>query len=467
MHHRALILISLAAAGCAGSTSASGSAGELRALTGTHTRAVWVQSDVNDPDAAGDRLLLMGLDSDDGKGERAILATRGSRTMPRLTPKGDRVVFSTRMIPGPPEIFVVGFDGSGLRKLGDGFALALWQNPADGTEWVYAGTDSKETDVATVTRFPIDAPAKRELVWNATMVSFEGFGVSPDGRQLSGMFPWPGAGIANVGAKTVKTFGEGCYTSSSFARGPLFWYFDGAHRNVTMVDVDAGTRWMVNLNGAPGFDGAEVSHPRWSNHPRFLTLTGPYNQGGDNQSRTGGKQTEVYVGRFSADFATVEAWARVTQNGFGDSHPDVWVDARGPHARRPAGAIGPATARQLPATGVAGRQAAASRAVLNVRLVRPGTVPTPQSILPYRHALVVNEYEVMDVVQGTYAAKEVRIAQWVIRDGKVLADARRLAGAAFTLTVDRYDAHPELEGERLVSNSETSKLPLYYDVTGR
>ena len=108
--------------------------------------------------------------------------------------------------------------------------------------------------------------------------------------------------------------------------GEIFWYFDGAHRNVTMVDAEAGTKWMVDLDGAPGFDGAEVSHPRWTNHPRFLAITGPYNQGGDNQSRTGGKQTEVYFGRFTEDFSNVEGWLRVTNNGGGDADPDVWID---------------------------------------------------------------------------------------------------------------------------------------------
>jgi hypothetical protein len=103
--------------------------------------------------------------------------------------------------------------------------------------------------------------------------------------------------------------------------------------------------------------------------------------------------------------------------------------------------------------------------VLNVRLKRPGTIPNPQAILPYRHGLVVSEYEIMDVIQGTYAGKEIRIAQWAIRDSKVLPGARRVAGAAFTLTAERYDAHPELEGERLLSDSEKSALPLYYDVS--
>ena len=57
---------------------------------------------------------------------------------------------------------------------------------------------------------------------------------------------------------------------------------------------------MVNINNAPGFDGAEVYHPRWTNHPRFFAISGPYNQGGPNQARTGGPQAEIYLGRFSA-----------------------------------------------------------------------------------------------------------------------------------------------------------------------
>lgn len=461
-----LASLSLLLAGCSGGADASAGPGaELRALTGAHTRVVWVQGDGTDPDAGGDQLVLMGFDSEDGASERVILGERRSRTMPRLTPRGNRIVFSSRIVPGPPEIFVVNWEGTGLRKLADGFAMALWENPADGSEWVYAGTENKQWDFATVTRFPIDAPARRELVWNATLVSMEGFGVTPDGRHLGGMFPWPSAGVADVANKTWRKLGEGCYTSLCYARGQLFWYFDGAHRNVTMVDVDSGARWMVNLNNAPGFEAAEVSHPRWTNHPRFLTITGPYNQGGPNQSRTGGKQTEVYVGRFSADFSKVEAWARVTNNSMGDSHPDVWIDlARSPHPRRPSGPLGPPSARAAKSAGGPAGQANAGRLVINVRLKRPGPIPIPQAILPYRHALTVNEYDILDVVQGTYAPREIRIAQWVIRDSRVLAQARKTAGAKFTLTAERYDAHAELEGERLISNSGASSLPLYYDV---
>jgi hypothetical protein len=460
-------LCALILAACSsGETQAlSGPGGELRAFTGGHTRIVWVQGDGTDPETEGDQLILMGLDSDDGRGERVILGERRSIVKPRLISRGERIVFSSRILPGPPEIFVINWDGTGLRKLADGFAMAVWQHPADGSDWVYAGTDNKQYDFATVTRFPVDAPDKRELVWNTTLVSMEGFSVTPDGRYAGGMWPWPDAGFADLAAKTWRKFGEGCWTSLTSARGPLFWYFDGAHRNVTMVDVDMGSRWMVNINSAPGFDGAEVSHPRWSNHPRFMALTGPYNQGGTNQVRSGGRQVEVHLARFSPDFSRVEAWHRVTNNTGGDSHPDVWIDLAGnPYPRQPSGPIGPPNATA--GGGAASSTANPGRLIVNARVADTTEIPLPQSILPYRHALVVNEYEVLDVISGSYDADEIRIAEWAIRDGKVMADARRRPGEASTLTLERYDAHSELEGERLISSSEQSSLPLYYRVDG-
>ena len=442
----------------------TGPGAEVRALTGARTRAVWVQSDGTDPRASGDQLILMGLDTHDGRGERVILNQRRSYVKPLITPRGDRIVFSSRVEPGPPEVFIVNWDGTGLRTVAPGFALTVWESPADQSEWVYVGTDNTKHDFATVTRFPIDAPDKRESVWKAGLVSMDNFQVSADGRHAAGLFPWPYAGIADLRNGTVKRLGEGCWTSLTRARGPLLWYFDGAHRNVTMVDVASDSRWMVNINDAPGFDGAEVYHPRWTNHPRFFAISGPYNQGGPNQARTGGPQVEIYLGRFSGDFTKVEAWARVTSNSGGDSYPDVWLDVdRIPHPRL-SGPIGPANAV------TAGRPTpnpAAGRLVVSARLTRPGPIPTPESILPYRSALVVNEYEVVQVLDGTYAERTMPIAQWVIRDGSLLADARRLAGAAFTLTVERYDAHPELEGERLISDGPASRLPVYLDVGRR
>jgi hypothetical protein len=101
---------------------------------------------------------------------------------------------------------------------------------------------------------------------------------------------------------------------------------------------------------------------------------------------------------------------------------------------------------------------------VEARLTHAGPIPTPQSILPYRHALVVNEYDVVSIANGQYTEKKIQVAQWAIRDGKVLGDAQKSVGTTARLTAERYDAHPELEGERLISDLGTSTLPLYYEI---
>ena len=82
----------------------------------------------------------------------------------------------------------------------------------------------------------------------------------------------------------------------------------------------------MNINGAPGIDGYEVYHPRWSNHPRIMAMTGPYKVGsGSNRIAGGGREVEIYVGRFNANFTAIESWWRVTNNDRGDFFPDVWL----------------------------------------------------------------------------------------------------------------------------------------------
>ena len=448
----------------------------LHAFTGARTRVVWVQGDGTDPRATGLNLVLMGLDTDDARGERVILRERRSYVKPLITRTGDRIVFSSRPDPGPPEIFVVNWDGSGLTRLAAGFALAVWQDPADLRQWVYVGTDngSEKYDFATVSRIRLDDPGVRELVWNKTTVSSDTFQVSADGRTAAGLFPWPDVGLAQLPNTSWRKLGEGCWTSLTDAGGRLFWYFDGAHKNLTLIDLAADRRWVVPINTVPGFGNAEVYHPRWSNHPRFMVMSGPYTLGapGTNQVRAGGAQTEVYVGRFSADYTRIEAWARVTRNNGGDSFPDVWIDrSRSPYPITPPGPIGPqATAgSNTSAPGAKPAQAASTtpaiaRLVIDARLVKPGPIPSPQAIAPYRHALSAGVYEVVKVIEGTYAAKQILAAHWTIRDARVLADARRTIGTVYRLTLERYDAHPELEGERLMTDRDTPDLPIYYEI---
>jgi hypothetical protein len=441
----------------------SGPAAEVRALTGARTRVVWVQGDGTDPTASGTGLVLMGFDTDDGKGERVILGERGSYIKPLLIGRGQRIVYTSHgAAPHDVATFIVNWDGSGRRQLASGAGLAVWQDPANGQDWIYLGTENSPRaagDFATVSRFPVDRPDARELVWNKTLVSGDTFQVSADGRTAGGLFPWPTAGVASLPNGELRTFGDGCWTAYRDAGAGLFWYFDGSHRNVTIVDRVADRRWMVPFNQAPGFDGAEVYHPRWANHPRFVAISGPYNQGGANQVRTGGAQSEIHLGRFSADYSRLEAWARVTTNGGGDSYPDVWID-------RPAS---PHAVEIVRAGATPTKAGAAARAVVvEARLGSVTAIPDPRSIAPYRHAMVVNTYDVVKVIEGEYREPRILVAQWAIRDAKVLEEARqRKQGSTARLTLELYDAHPELEGERLIAASGAPNLPMYYDVTSR
>ena len=434
-------------------------------LTGAHTRAVWVQGDGTDPYAAGSNLVLMGLDTDDGKGERVIVGEKGSYLKPLLISGGKRILYTSHgKDPNDVRVYIVNWDGSGKRELTPGFALAVWIETANNRDWVYVGTGNTPKtpgDFPTVTRFPVDDPSAKQLVWNKTLVSADTFQVSGDGRTAGGLFPWPKAGVASLPNGDLRIIGEGCWTAFRDAGSGLFWFFDGSHRNVNILDRATDRRWMVPLNKAPGFENPEVYHPRWANHPRFVAISGPYNRGGPNQVRSGGTQAEIYLGRFSADYSRIEAWARATENGAGDSYPDVWID-------RGASPYPAEIARSAAAEKKPDRAPAKSPVVVEVRLATVGSIPTPRSIAPYRNALVVNVYDVVKVVEGDYRTPRILVAQWAIRDARVLDEARqRTAGAVSRLTLERYDAHPELEGERVIAGSNLPDLPLYYDVARR
>jgi len=429
-------------------------------LTGGRTKVVWVQDRGNGTDVfgVGTQLVLMGVDTGDDLGERAILGTPGSYAKPLITPSGNRIVYGDRL---EGTVMVVDWTGNNLRPLADGFPLAVWVSPDDATEWVYVGSDPDESDPDShrrVYRYRIVRPEDAELVWDERPITSDGFQVSRDGRVAAALAPWPDAGVLGLPNGEWRSLGNGCWTALARDDSHLFWYFDGQHRNLTIVDTDAeeDRRWTVNINGAPGIDGFEVYHPRWSNHPRFLTMTGPYTVGGgDNKIYGGGNGVEIHIGRFSADYTRVEAWNQVTANDAPDFFPDVWVDLT---ARVPASIPGEAIA------GQERRLEAASPIVVDASVTAEVTVPTPSDIAPYRNGLLVLEYAVIDVISGRYDDTTLLAAHWIIRDATLLETAVRPAGSVVRLTLEPYAAHPELEGERLVMDNDRFDLPLFYDL---
>ena len=224
-----------------------------------------------------------------------------------------------------------------------------------------------------------------------------------------------------------------------------------------MVDLESDERWRVDINNAPGIDGYEIYHPRWANHPRFLTITGPYTVGtAANKIRGGGEQVEIHLGRFSADFTTVEAWVQVSDNQRADFYPDAWIDP----SERPADPLARDPQR---GPSQVSDQKSRERLVVEARVLQTFPIPTPDSISPYRSALLVNEYEIVAVLEGSYDEKKLLVAHWIIRDGQLLDTAVREEGGLHRMTLGLYDEHHELEGERLVMDSDEFALRLYYD----
>lgn len=90
-------------------------------------------------------------------------------------------------------------------------------------------------------------------------------------------------------------------------------------------------------------------------------------------------------------------------------------------------------------------------------------VPSPQSVLPYRDALVTHQYKVVTVtaggIKGVTAGAVIRVARWGIRSSQKTAIADLKKGAKVTLSLGRFQERPDLERQFTVD-----KLPDNFDV---
>ena len=428
----------------------------LRVLTGTHARLVWMQAldpTSTDVSGSGDRFRLMGLDTDDGRGVREILPGPLACRKPLLTPDGQRVV-CTDVARG--RVVVVDWDGTNRRYLANGFATDVRTDPATGRTWVYAITGpltGADFSGKPLSRFDLAHPEVRETVWEQTEVSLDNFQVSDDGRHAAGLFPWPQAGSADLRQGTWAQIGDGCWTSLAPDQSGVMWIFDGSHRNLIFADPAAHATWQVPLSLAPGVGGFEVYHPRWGNHRQFFSMSGPYKSGeGDNRIGAAGRAVEIYAGRFSADLRRVERWVKVTTDEQPDFFPDLWIDPARPPAFNPDDVEAP----QVTA-GVA-----VGPVVVDARLTAVTHTPTLPAIAPYRQALVVYAYEIVQVHQGPDPGSRILVHHWALRNDRTVAPGTHV-GDIVRLAVEPFDAHPELQGERVIKDMEEPGLPLFYE----
>jgi hypothetical protein len=314
---------------------------------GKRVRLAWVESvDWKNPDhfTRGKYLRLAGFDSKDGYVR--FTPETGTYSRPIITPDGQSIVYTMNptspkggRVNWSPTMHLRSWDGKIQQDLGDGYALDAIQDPITKEMYIYALSGlSSHTQLALdgdeVVRFPLSHPSNREVVWSQTRITTDNMQVSRNGQYFGAQFPWPDAGWGNLATGGHHILAKGCWTSFAPDNSYLFWLYQGSHKILKMFDPVAKTSWSVSVADTAGFKNQPTYHPRWSNHPRFLTLSGPYPPEKKTKAAKSTKQekqkrgvvAEIYLGRFSAKMDAVERWVRVTMDTVDDVYPDAWIE---------------------------------------------------------------------------------------------------------------------------------------------
>ena len=323
---------------------------EVEALTGAHTRAVWshhLGTGSPDPFCSGSSHQLHGLDTRDGQGVRVILAKKNTYSRPLLSPDGGTILFTRKVITRPKEgdatktfdltVMATDWQGAEPRALAPGYALDMWQAPGGGPVWVYAARDVPPTHRISwaankLVRFRLDDPSVEEVVWDQTQISPDNTQLSADGKRASGQTPWPHGGqylLSPEGTGFLPTI-TGCWAAMAPDNSYLSWMLDGNHRMATLFTAAPERKtWPLRFNEIAGLEKGEIYHPRWTNHARFITLTGPYiaERGGEEGSiiSKGGRSAEVVIAKLNDTATGFEGSVTLTQNDSTDAYPDVWI----------------------------------------------------------------------------------------------------------------------------------------------
>ena len=244
---------------------------------------------------------LVGYDTADDT-IRVILGQLDDYSQPTLTSDGERIVYSDRV---ENKIFVVNWNGQNRRLVRGGagrrLASTTWRDPASGIEWVYFVEGDQahgwgDFFAGAVRRVNLDPPGQVELVWNQTLATHY-LAISADGTRLSGGFPWPdsglivprydGSGGGEIFHPPTGSYSIGCWPTITPDNRYILGIFNGydglgygPHRGWKVWDCPSCPRRQLDLFRVAGNEeGWEVCHPRMSNSPRLVTVTGPYSNG--------------------------------------------------------------------------------------------------------------------------------------------------------------------------------------------
>ncbi len=107
---------------------------------------------------------------------------------------------------------------------------------------------------------------------------------------------------------------------------------------------------------------------------------------------------------------------------------------------------------------------------VTVKVLAVTATPEPDKILPYKHAIVTQEVEVLSVDKGSLMnikkGDKLRLARWGILQGQKTEVAKTKVGDKITLPLESYKDHEELERQYTVDTlPESYELPYLLDVT--
>lgn len=322
---------------------------KVEALTGAPTRVVWshhIGTGTPDPFCNGASHQLQGIDTRDGQGVRLLIAKKSNYSRPLITPDGAQILYTRKLVTRSQKdphvkdfdmtIMATDWQGAEPREIAPGYALDVWKDPADGRLWVYAAREVPPTyrtswAAKKLVRFALDEPAKVETVWDQTEISPDNTQFSADGKRASGQAPWPHGGqyVFGQGVPSFIPTVTGCWSAMAPDNSYLSWMLDGNHRMVTLFTAAPQKKtWLLKLSEIAGLEKGEIYHPRWTNHARFITLTGPYlaERGGEGSIISkGGRTAEVVIAKLNASATGFEGSVTLTKDNHTDAYPDVWI----------------------------------------------------------------------------------------------------------------------------------------------
>jgi hypothetical protein len=104
--------------------------------------------------------------------------------------------------------------------------------------------------------------------------------------------------------------------------------------------------------------------------------------------------------------------------------------------------------------------------IVKAEMLDKAESPPPESIAPYRRALVINRYKIKEAKDSHLVDQTVQVAEWALLDAKIPSTyAQAKPSQVLELELEPYEAHPQLESERLASDMPSLDEDIYYSVS--